>query len=234
MAHPLKIPNTLHYCWFGKAPMPPLAHRCISSWKHYLPEYTLRLWNEETFDVRAHRFVYAAYKAHKWAYVTDYVRLHALYNYGGVYMDTDVEVLQSINRFLVHSAFSGFEDTDHIPTGIMAGKEGNKWVEGLLAYYRDAAFDKKNLVTNTRIITELSRRYGFKAGNEYQVLEYDVHIYPKTVFCPKVWGREDIAITADTYTVHHFAGSWRPERNGPILMVRNIGRRIRSALREGF
>lgn len=115
------IPKIIHYCWFGGNPLPPLVQKCIKSWKKYCPDYEIVRWDESNFDISGSPlYVKQAYDKKKWAFVSDYVRLWALVNYGGVYMDTDVEVIQPIDRFLRESAFSGFEATDRIPTGIMA------------------------------------------------------------------------------------------------------------------
>ena len=101
------IPKILHYCWFGKKKLPALAKKCIASWKKYCPDYELILWNEDNFDLNSNTYVREAYDSGKFAFVTDYVRLWALYRYGGIYMDTDVEVIKSLDKFLVHPAFSG-------------------------------------------------------------------------------------------------------------------------------
>ena len=108
------IPKIIHYCWFGGKPMPELALKCIASWKKFLPEYELRLWNEDTFDINSVPYVKEAYEARKFAFVTDYIRLWALEREGGVYMDTDVEVVKPIDEFLTHDAFCGFESFDGI------------------------------------------------------------------------------------------------------------------------
>jgi mannosyltransferase OCH1-like enzyme len=222
-----KIPKVVHYCWFGGKPLNKQAKACIRSWKKYLPDYTFKLWNEKNFNVYSQPFVADAYKAKKWAYITDYLRLYALYHFGGVYMDTDVEVVKPLDRFLVHSAFSGFEDPEHIPTGMMAAEKGNLWIKQLLDYYRDKRlkFKGKNSVlrTNTLIITELSRKFGFRPGNKYQVLKYDVHIYPKKYFCPLEYDKRHLPppISANTYTIHYYAGSWVPQ---PAISEKIISR----------
>ena len=124
------IPKTIHYCWFGGNPLPKLAKKCIKSWKKYCPDFEIIEWNEANFDISsAPLYVRQAYEAKKWAFVTDYVRLYALTSYGGIYMDTDVEVIKPLDFFLNHDAFSGFESEKSIPTGIMASKKGNIWVK---------------------------------------------------------------------------------------------------------
>lgn len=203
-----KIPKTIHYCWFGGKPLPPLAKKCMRSWKKMLPGYKLQLWNEKNFNIKANKFVYGAYKAKKWAYITDYVRAWALYNFGGLYMDTDVEVIKNLDRFLYHSAFSGFEDHKNIPTGLMAAEKNNRWIKEILDYYKDRPFDKSKITPNTIIISNLSKKFGFAPNNKYQILKHDVHLYPNKYFCPKHWDNSTLEISKDTYTIHHFAGSW--------------------------
>ena len=119
------IPKIIHYCWFGRGEKPSQAQMCIESWKKILPEYQLKEWNEDNFDINQNRYVREAYENRKFAFVTDYVRLYALYNEGGVYMDTDVEVLGSYDSFLHHHAFSGFETDGNVPTGMMAAEKGS-------------------------------------------------------------------------------------------------------------
>ena len=148
--------------------MPELAVNCINSWKKYLPDYELVLWNEDDFYINCNQYVKEAYESKKYAFVTDYVRLYALYNHGGIYMDTDVEVLKSLDEFLEHRAFTGCENGHMCVTGTMAAEKGHKWIEGLLIDYNDkkfilpdGSFDK---TPNIQMITELTiNKYGLKS-----------------------------------------------------------------------
>ena len=110
------IPKIIHYCWFGGKPLPELAQKCIASWKKYCPDYEIKEWNESNFNLNSCDYVREAYEAKKWAFITDYVRLYAMVTEGGIYMDTDVEVIKPLDPFLKHKAFSGFEDEVSIPT----------------------------------------------------------------------------------------------------------------------
>ena len=112
------IPKIIHYCWFGKNPIPEDAKKCIESWKAYCPDYQIMQWDEDNFDLNCNDYVREAYECKKWAFITDYVRLFAIYNYGGVFMDTDVELLKNIDGFLSASAFTGVEDNKNPITGI--------------------------------------------------------------------------------------------------------------------
>lgn len=211
------IPKIIHYCWFGGKRKPKLARKCIESWKKYLPDYTFKEWNESNFDVNCNRYVKEAYQSRRFAFVTDYVRLYALYTEGGVYMDTDVEVLAPLDDFLHHHAFSGFEDNDFVPTGIMASEKGGKWVKELLNYYDNISFintdGSLNLKTNTQQITDTMVLKGLRRDNTYQEINGMVSFYPSDYFCPKSWNTGEITLTERTHTIHHFSGSWRPENN---------------------
>jgi hypothetical protein len=191
--------------------MPALAIKCIDSWKKYLPNYELRLWNEENFDIHRVRYVKEAYEARKYAFVTDYVRLYALYHFGGIYMDTDVEVLKSLDDLLHLPGFSGFESATEVPTGIMACEKQNEWAKEQLEYYKLKHFLKADgttdLTTNVQVISGIMEANGFRLHNSYQVYKNCMHIFPKDFFCPK--SRTGIlTITDNTYCIHHFAASW--------------------------
>ena len=210
------IPKTIHYCWFGKGELPELAKKCIQSWKEKLPDYKIIEWNENNFDINSNRYVKEAYENKKYAFVTDYLRLYALYNYGGIYMDTDVEVLKSLDCFLNHKAFSGFENNNYIPTGIMASEAKNKWIELLLKDYDNLPFIKEDgsmdLTTNViRISNKTKENYNLMLNDTYQDLG-DVVLYPHDYFCPKDWETGKICLIKNTYTIHHFSGSWHTNK----------------------
>jgi mannosyltransferase OCH1-like enzyme len=206
------IPKKIHYCWFGRGQMPSLALKCIESWKKHLPEYELVLWNEDSFDVNSNLYTSQAYEKKKFAFITDYVRLFSLYNEGGIYMDTDVEVLKPLDRFLKHDAFSGFESINHVPTGLMAAQKGSKWAGDLLKYYENRSFilpdGSCDLTANTAIITESMIKSGLVLNNTYQEINNCVAFYPAEYFCPKDHDTGLMYITENTYCIHHFASSW--------------------------
>ena len=161
------IPKVIHYCWFGGKNMPDMAYRCIDSWKKYLPEYEIHLWNENNFDVKnSVTYVMEAYEAKKFAFVADYVRLFALYSKGGIYLDIDVEVLKSFNDLLELNAFSGFENEVEITTGIIASKKKGAWVKEQLEYYSNRSFKLSDgtldMTTNVEFISEKMAKDGFK------------------------------------------------------------------------
>lgn len=208
------IPKIIHYCWFGRNPLPKLAIKCIKSWKKYCPDYEIIEWNEDNFDISvAPLYVRQAYETKKWAFVTDYVRLWAMVNFGGVYMDTDVEVVKPLDDFLQHKAFSGFEDDIHIPTGIMASEQDFPLFKSFLAFYDDAEFIKSdgslNMVTNVAIMTDMCLKRGLIQNGQFQLVE-DFALYPKEFFCPVSYGTNVLERTDNTAAIHWFAGSWQP------------------------
>lgn len=210
------IPKIIHYCWFGGKELPKQAQICIASWKKFLPDYEIKEWNENSFDIHSNVYVEEAYKVRKFAFVTDYVRLYALYTVGGIYMDTDVEVVKNLDCFLSLSAFSGFEDDYHVPTGIMASEKEGKWVKENMLYYENKHFVKSDgnldMTTNVTIITNYMSDYGLILNNTFQEFPQLITLYPKEYFCPKSHDTGKISCTENTYTIHHFAGSWYGKR----------------------
>jgi mannosyltransferase OCH1-like enzyme len=207
------IPKTIHYCWFGRNPKPKLANKCIKSWKKYCNGYNIIEWNEDNFDISsAPLYVRQAYDAKKWAFVSDYVRLYAMVNYGGIYMDTDVEVIKPLSVFLNHKAFSGFESEKDISTGIMACEKGFPLFKEFLEYYDDAIFVNQdgsyNITTNVIIMTNICSKYGLTRNNSLQIVR-DFVLYPKDVFCPISYETNKLEKTDKTVTIHWFAGSWK-------------------------
>lgn len=211
-----EIPKIIHYCWFGNNAETKLVQRCKQSWKEYLPDYKVVLWNEKNFDINENQFVFEAYQKKKWAFVTDFVRLKVLYDYGGIYMDTDVEIIKNLDCFLQNGAFTGFESDQDIPTGIMGAKPGHRWIKYLLDYYYDKKFilndGSIDITTNVQIISKLSGKCGLVPNNQYQVICQDVHLYPKDYFAPKSYETGRISLTSNTHCIHHFAGSWLSQK----------------------
>lgn len=213
------IPKIIHYVWVGGNPLTPLAEKCIETWKKYCPDYEIKRWDETTFDINSNNYCKQAYESKKWAFVSDYIRLFVLYEYGGIYMDTDVEVTKPLDEFLKHPAFSGFEDDEHIPTGIIASEKGNRWVEQQLRYYDDKNFiledGKLDLTTNVITITNITMKLypNLELDNTFKDLG-DVVFYPKDYFCPISSTTKEMILTKNTHTIHHFSGSWVEKPKG--------------------
>jgi hypothetical protein len=205
------IPKVIHYCWFGKGEMPKLAKKCIESWEKHCPEYQIIQWNEENFDITSNQYVYEAYQSKKFAFVTDYVRLYVMYHYGGIYMDTDVEVVSSLDKFLNHQAFSGFETPVFIPTGIMACEKGFNLFGDFLAFYNNKRFIKEDgsldLTSNVRTMTSILDNKGLVKNGQFQVVN-GFALYPVEYFCPLDNATGRLTRTENTATIHWFNKSW--------------------------
>jgi len=211
-----------------------LALKCIESWKKYCPDYTIIEWNEDSFDINTNQYVKEAYENKKWAFVSDYVRLFALYHEGGVYMDTDVECLKSLDNYLIHDAFSGFESYDRIPTGIMAAQRHDKNIKALLDEYEDRKFVMEDgsldLTTNVTTITNYFKTKGIVLNNTLQNIDGFV-FYPSEYFCPKDSVTKKLNLTDNTATIHHFDGSWVPKsRKIKQYIINILGKRITKIL----
>lgn len=206
-----QIPKTIHYCWFGGAPLPDLAQKCIASWRAFCPEYRIVRWDETTFDFEAFPYAKEALEAKKWAFVSDVARLYALHRCGGIYMDTDVEVLKPLDEILQYEAVSGFESDTEIPTGLMASKANHPFIGELLEEYRTAHFVQEDgsldLTTNVTRITEACLAYGFVPNNTLQTVQ-GLTLLPKDFLCPKDYTTRKLEITDNTLVIHHFDGSW--------------------------
>ena len=224
------IPKIIHYCWFGRGKIPDSALKCIDSWEKYLPDYVLKKWSEDNFDINSNHYVKQAYENKKYAFVTDYVRLYAIYIEGGVYMDTDVEVLKSFDDFLIHSAFSGFENNNYVPTGIMASEKGSQWAKELLADYSNRTFVREDgsldMTTNTKTITDYMLTKGLILNNRYQEIEKLVVIYPHDYFCPKDHRTGVIRLTERSVCIHHFAMSWCDPKSIRMSNIKKLLMRV--------
>lgn len=202
------IPKVIHYCWFGRGKQNDLIKKCIQSWKNVLSDYEIVLWNEDTFPYNEYPFAKQALKDKKWAFVSDVARLHALYYYGGIYMDTDVEVIKPLNKFLHHGFFSSYESDRHIPTGIMGAKKNNNYIKLLLSWYKDYNYGNDYYeIANTRIITRITRLNCRMHINGKQFEFADCCYYARDYFCPETKNNA-WQITNNTHTIHHFTGLW--------------------------
>lgn len=226
------IPRIIHYCWFGRGPMPELALKCIESWHKFMPDYEYKLWNEDNFDVNCTPYTEEAYEARKFAFVSDFVRLFALYTEGGIYMDTDVEVLKPYDDLLDLSGFVGFEGTKHSPvgTGTIACCQGSEWALEQMKEYEDIHFIQKDgsfdLMTNPTRITTRMCQGGFNQNGKEQDYK-DMHVFPVEYFCPRQTTGE-VLMTENTYCDHHFMGSWNTtKKNWKYYLLRMMGDKLR-------
>lgn len=210
------IPKIIHYCWFGGSEKPPLIKKCIKSWQKKMPDYQLKEWNEANFDININLFVENAYKSKKWAFVSDYCRLWVLYNYGGIYLDTDMEILKSLDDFLNNNAFGGVEkggDKDYINMAIWGCDKNDSFLQKVLDQYSSKNFDdyKGDLyeLAIPKILTNTAIEEGFDLNKLPNLLLNKTVIYPSEYFYPKAHSWDKPIITRNTYSIHHYEGSWR-------------------------
>lgn len=221
------IPKIIHYCWFGGNPLPKLAKKCIVSWKKYFPDYEIREWNEENFDVNIIPYTAEAYKAGKYAFVSDYARFWILYQHGGVYFDTDVEVIKDMTLILNAGNYMGKESgngmtlpdgqvVDYVNPGLgLAAEPCDMLIKKAIDSYEtrhfvneDGSLNTKTIVTTT---TELLLKDGYYQKEGVQKVG-GWTIYPKEFFCPKDYVSGKVTITNNTYSIHHYDASWKSRR----------------------
>ena len=243
------IPKKINYCWFGGNPLPESAKKYIETWKKYCPDYEIIEWNETNFDVNQNQYCKEAYEAKKWAFVSDYARFWILYRYGGIYFDTDVEVLKPLDKIIEKGPFMGCErDADKsgmttvaVAPGLGLGANpGLGLYKEILDLYENLHFKNKdgslNLKTVVQYTTEVLIKHGLKKSNQIQMCA-GVYIYPREYFCPKNIETGALEITENSYTIHHFEGTWltpwlRFRHNIKLLLVSIFGERFIKLLKK--
>ena len=212
--------KTIHYCWFGGKPLPESAKKCIRSWERFFPDYRIQRWDEASFDVSSCAYAKEAYDHSKWAFVSDYARFWILYQFGGIYFDTDVEVIRSMDDILSTGPFMGCQRSINddgtggfdVATGLgMAAEKGMPLFGRILEKYEGMHFEKPDLTLNydsvVRIVTGVLKMQGFKGTGMVEIVE-GVRIYPPEFFCPMDYLTGEMKITENTRSIHHFDGSW--------------------------
>ena len=207
-----QIPKIIHYCWFGKSKMPKSNQICLKSWKTFLPDYTIKEWNEDNFDINANRYTKEAYEAKKFAFVSDYARFYILYKYGGIYMDTDVEVIMPLDDLLNNKMFAGFEGNEGVNPGlIFASIKGSELVREILESYGNRQFKKEDGSIDTTTVVEYTtgilKKHGMIINGECQKVG-EITIYSSEYFCPLDHKTRKMQMTKNTYTIHHYSASW--------------------------
>lgn len=212
------IPKVIHYCWFGGKPLPKLARKCIASWRKYLPDFELKLWNEDNFDLNIAPYVAEAYQAKKYAFVSDYARFWILYNYGGYYFDTDVEIIAPFDEIISRGAFMAAENVSSDVNGLqvapglgLACEKGHEVYKEVLDYYNGIHYtlDMKNLETVVTHTTKVLRRLGLRDVDEMQQVR-GITIYPKAYFNPTTAVGHALELQPESVSIHHYASSWMP------------------------
>jgi len=209
------IPKIIHYCWFGKGVMPERDRQCIDSWKKKCPDYEIILWNEDNYDLSKNDYMKQAYQCQKWGFVPDYARLDIIYNYGGIYLDTDVEIIKSFDELLNNKGFAGFEEDRFVALGLGFGAEkGNLLIKELMDQYNGRVFIREDGSLDTTssplLSTIVFQKQGFVMNGKEQNVNGFV-LYPTDVFCPMNYKTGKLTITENTRSIHWYNASWFTE-----------------------
>ena len=225
------IPKIIHYCWFGGNAMKPIHHKCLESWRKFCPDYEIVEWNENNFDVHQNQYISEAYQSKKWAFVSDYTRLDVLYRFGGIYLDTDVELLRPIDDFLYETGFCGSDFPGITATGVIGAAQNHETIRKLRDAYAAEKFIKPDgsfdMTANTMRLTNFLMQHGFIVENKPQRI-CDITIYPTDVFSPTHVSHWYEYFSDKTYAVHYFDWSW-----GDAEKIRDKLSKVK-AFREGM
>lgn len=222
------IPKIIHYCWFGRNPLPDFAIKCIESWRKYLPDHEIKEWNEDNFDVNSITYTQQAYKRKMYAFVSDYARFWILYHYGGVYFDVDVELIRPLTPILKKGPYMGLESNNTINVGIyngnnlgvacnpglgMAAEPNMSFCKELLDGYQTLKFIYPSGATNTKTVVSYTSEMLIKHGYNRTINDIQqcggFTIYPQQYFCPHINKKNnEIDIKPETYSIHHYAATW--------------------------
>ncbi len=211
------IPKKIHYCWFGRSPLPADAVKCINSWKTFLPDYKIIEWNEDNFDVHMLPYTKDAYEAKKYAFVSDYARVHILHEHGGIYFDTDVEVVKNMDTIIAKGSYMGIECMTQqyglmVNPGLGFGAEaGHPILSDILDVYKNLSFWEKDKTINmyaiVRITSDVLKKHGLKPENSYQNVA-GISIYPAEYFNPLNSITRRLELTENTHSIHWYTHTW--------------------------
>lgn len=212
------IPKIIHYCWFGGKKLPKDVKKCIKSWKKMCPDYEIVQWNESNFDVNCCKFVEKAYKAKAWAFVSDYARLKIIYDNGGIYLDTDVELKRNLDSLLKEECYFGVQQVGKdINTGLGFGSvKNNNIIKEMLKMYEniDFEYENKEKLACPILNTEVLKKYGYKPNDSiYTIENINVTIYPPKYFDPIVPGNGKMLLDNETFSIHHYSATWTSKTN---------------------
>lgn len=238
------IPKIIHYCWFGGKEMPREYQRYIESWRTFLPDYEIKRWDETVYDVNCIPFSKEAYEVGKFAYVSDYARLKILYENGGVYFDTDVQVIRPMDDIISRGAFMGCEknsnaqDGDPLSVAIGLGfavEPHNKLIKEIMDVYEGKHYiypdGHMEQITVVQIVTDVLRKYGYKGAPEPCSIE-GITIYPWDYFCPVEFLSSKLEITSNTRTIHHYSASWMSWTDKLKMRKGYFANKVRRFIRE--
>ncbi len=206
-----KIPKKIHYCWFGNEPLPKQFEKNIETWKRFCPDYEIIKWNEENYDVKKCRYMYEAYKKKKWGFVPDYARLDIINENGGIYLDTDVEVLRPLDELLGYELFCGFENKEYVAFGLgFGGSKNNKILVEMMQQYERESFINKDGTLNQKASpvyqTEILQQHGLICDGSFQIIDNCV-VFPMEYFAPvNAFGLGQP--TSKSFSIHQYAATW--------------------------
>lgn len=225
-----KIPHIIHYIWFGGGPKTELIERCIQSWRDQLPDWEIKEWNEDNFDIESCTYMKQAYENKKYAFASDYARFAILYEYGGVYLDTDVELLKKFpDKMLEDSGFAGVESNLKINSGLVfACEPRNELVKEILEFYQGEQFisedGTQNTVTVVEYVTKIFEENGFVVDGKEQLIK-GIRIYPCEYFCAYDFITREFSVTDNTVCIHHYAATWASPKD-------KIARKLKDGLKK--
>lgn len=214
------IPKILHLCWLSGDPYPPKIAKCIASWKKFLPDYEIMIWDTKRFNLDERLWVKQAFENKKYAFAADYIRFYALYHYGGIYLDSDVEVLKNFDDLLHLPYFMGTEKAGTIEAAILGVEKGVKWVKYCLDYYTERPFIKQDGNMDIRklpeiMVDEIQKKMPIRYLTNMKLRDIEkldfnkeIIVMPDEFFSPKVFDSREVLITPNTYTIHHYQNSW--------------------------
>ncbi|GAL77628.1 putative mannosyltransferase [Algibacter lectus] len=237
------IPKIIHFCWLSNDEFPPLIAKAMATWKEVLPDYEFVHWDTNKFDLESNTWVKQAFETKKYAFAADYIRLYAVYNYGGIYLDTDVEVLKSFNDLIERPYIAGAEIEGVIEAGVFGAEKHTPWVKQCLDYYEGKTFINSdgsyNTLTLPRIMMQqITQTHTVKELPPEQITVNDqiqnkdtLYLFPKDYFCAKNHGTGQLENTKNTYTIHHFAMSWVSKNH---TFLPNLKRKLMAILGVGL
>lgn len=209
------IPQMIHYCWFGDKKIPDRNQRFIEEWKKIFPDYEIQLWNEKSFDITCCNFCRQAYNQKQYAFVSDYVRAKVLYEYGGIYLDTDVELWKKIPMLDGPMGIVGFERQKFLGTAVIAVPPKNPMIQKMMSYYENHSFLQKDgnmdIIANVSLLTDIMTEEGLRRNGSEQNCG-GFHIFPREYFYPKKTGKDKFQITEETCAIHWCDNSWMTDR----------------------
>lgn len=221
------IPKLIHYCWFGKGPKSELNKKCLNSWHEVLPDYTIKEWDESNSPLD-NAYCRAAHKQKRWSRLSNYIRLHALYTEGGIYLDTDVEVLKKFDPLLQHSCFAGFqireENIDWVNTAVLGAEPGHQFIQRCMELTIETFQDSGEFWRGPMLATRALKETGLKKYGLQEI--QNVALYPVEYFYPYSWLEQFSrdCITENTYCIHHWEATWMNKKPRTLSLLRIMTR----------